>query len=273
MIPCSKLTDRWGRKRCFTLGLTLYGIGALISAVSPNLGVLILGNSVLEGVGHCAPDPAGLHPRDAVVHRPHLARLGLRRDQRARRHRRGGRAADRRRDHDRRSAGAPRSSSRRSSSRSIVLLSRRLVDPLAADPTRPFDAVGAILSGVGMFCIVFGILQAGSNNALLAVFLVVGARLPARRSSSSSAPGSARARRRCSRPGCSRTGRATSRSSRRTSSGWCCWGRRSSSPSSCRRFAATARSRPASSSPRRRSASSSRLSPPSDSPSGSRRRR
>ena len=51
MIPCSKLTDRWGRKRCFMGGLTLYGIGALLSAVSPGLGVLILGNSVLEGVG------------------------------------------------------------------------------------------------------------------------------------------------------------------------------------------------------------------------------
>ena len=51
MIPCSKLTDRWGRKRCFTVGLVLYGIGALLSAVSPGLGVLILGNSVLEGVG------------------------------------------------------------------------------------------------------------------------------------------------------------------------------------------------------------------------------
>ena len=51
MIPCSKLSDRWGRKRCFTLGLVLYGIGALLSAVSPGLGVLILGNSVLEGVG------------------------------------------------------------------------------------------------------------------------------------------------------------------------------------------------------------------------------
>src|SRR5689334_24624230 len=49
MIPCSKLTDRWGRKRCFLLGLTLYGIGALLSAVSPGLGVLILGNSVFEG--------------------------------------------------------------------------------------------------------------------------------------------------------------------------------------------------------------------------------
>ena len=51
MIPGGKLTDRWGRKRCFTLGLTIYGIGALISAVSPGLGVLIIGNSILEGVG------------------------------------------------------------------------------------------------------------------------------------------------------------------------------------------------------------------------------
>src|SRR3954462_4290895 len=51
MIPCSKLTDRWGRKRCFTAGLVLYGIGALLSAIAPGLGVLILGNSLLEGVG------------------------------------------------------------------------------------------------------------------------------------------------------------------------------------------------------------------------------
>src|SRR5215204_5104365 len=51
MIPASKLTDRWGRKRCFIGGLVLYGIGALMSALSPGLGVLILGNSVFEGVG------------------------------------------------------------------------------------------------------------------------------------------------------------------------------------------------------------------------------
>src|SRR3954454_12181389 len=51
MIPGSKLSDRWGRKRCFLVGLTLYGLGAVLSAVSPGLGVLILGNSVLEGVG------------------------------------------------------------------------------------------------------------------------------------------------------------------------------------------------------------------------------
>src|SRR5882672_2851065 len=51
MIPGGKLTDRWGRKRCFTIGLVIYGIGALISALAPGLGVLILGNSILEGIG------------------------------------------------------------------------------------------------------------------------------------------------------------------------------------------------------------------------------
>jgi MFS family permease len=51
MIPCGKLTDRWGRKRCFTIGLVVYGIGAVLSALSPGLGLLILGNSIFEGVG------------------------------------------------------------------------------------------------------------------------------------------------------------------------------------------------------------------------------
>src|ERR1700704_4730113 len=51
MIPGGKLTDRWGRKRCFTVGLTVYGIGAIMSALSPGLGVLVLGNSIFEGVG------------------------------------------------------------------------------------------------------------------------------------------------------------------------------------------------------------------------------
>ena len=35
MIPGGKLTDRYGRKRCFIAGLIVYGIGAVISAVSP----------------------------------------------------------------------------------------------------------------------------------------------------------------------------------------------------------------------------------------------
>src|SRR5215470_9359799 len=51
MIPGGKLSDRYGRKRCFTAGLVLYGIGALLSAVAPGLGVLIIGYSIFQGVG------------------------------------------------------------------------------------------------------------------------------------------------------------------------------------------------------------------------------
>jgi len=57
----------------------------------------------------------------------------------------------------------------------IILLSRRVVDPLPPDPTRPFDAVGAVLSAVGMFFVVFGILQADNDGVLMAVLLAVGA--------------------------------------------------------------------------------------------------
>jgi uncharacterized ion transporter superfamily protein YfcC len=33
MIPGSKLTDIWGRKFCFRIGLLVYGAGALVAAV------------------------------------------------------------------------------------------------------------------------------------------------------------------------------------------------------------------------------------------------
>src|SRR6476619_2014593 len=34
MIPGSKLTDMWGRKFCFRLGLMIYGAGAIVAALS-----------------------------------------------------------------------------------------------------------------------------------------------------------------------------------------------------------------------------------------------
>jgi MFS family permease len=173
MIPCSKLTDRWGRKRCLMIGLTLYGIGALVSAVAPSLGVLILGNSVLEGVGTALLIPpvyilATLWFSDTTSRAWAFGAIsGL-----------GGIGA----------AAGPLIGGVITTAISwraafvfqalvvatIVLLSRRLDDPLPPDPTRPFDAVGAILSAVGMFFIVFGILQAGHHNTLLVVSLVVG---------------------------------------------------------------------------------------------------
>jgi MFS family permease len=59
----------------------------------------------------------------------------------------------------------------------VVLLSRRITDPLPADPSRHFDTGGAVLSAAGMFFIVIGILQIGINGLLLVVFLVLGAGL------------------------------------------------------------------------------------------------
>ena len=271
MIPCSKLTDRWGRKRCFICGLTLYGVGALISAVSPNLGVLILGNSVLEGVGTAFLIPpvyilATLWFNDLTSRAWAFGVIsGL-----------GGIGA----------AAGPLIGGVITTAISwrvafvfqavvvatIVLLSRRLEDPLEPDPTRPFDAIGAILSGVGMFCLVFGILQAGTQQRAagdppgdrgglpLAFFLFI------------------RARERAGKEPLLSTGLFKNRTCNLAlvtqNIQWLMlMGTRSSSPCSCRRFAGTARSRPASSSPRRRSGSSSRPLPPSASPGGSRRGR
>src|SRR5436190_15143911 len=51
MIPGSKLTDIWGRRRCFMLGLAVYGLGALIASLAQGLTTLIIGYSLLEGIG------------------------------------------------------------------------------------------------------------------------------------------------------------------------------------------------------------------------------
>jgi predicted MFS family arabinose efflux permease len=57
----------------------------------------------------------------------------------------------------------------------IVVLSRRIDDPLPPDPTSPFDPLGAVLSAVGMLFVVLGILQADNDGALMAVLVAVGA--------------------------------------------------------------------------------------------------
>jgi MFS family permease len=51
MIPGSKLTDIWGRKRCLLIGLVIYGLGALLATIALTLGPLVVGYSLFEGVG------------------------------------------------------------------------------------------------------------------------------------------------------------------------------------------------------------------------------
>ena len=51
MITGSKLTDIFGRKRVFIVGVWTYAIGAGLTAISPNIAVMIVGWSFLEGIG------------------------------------------------------------------------------------------------------------------------------------------------------------------------------------------------------------------------------
>lgn len=51
MIPGSKLTDIWGRKRCFVIGLVIYGAGAVLAASAQGLPLMLIGYSIGEGVG------------------------------------------------------------------------------------------------------------------------------------------------------------------------------------------------------------------------------
>src|SRR6186997_3677444 len=51
MITGGKLGQILGRKRAFSIGCVIYGCGSLITALAPNLVVLIIGWSFLEGVG------------------------------------------------------------------------------------------------------------------------------------------------------------------------------------------------------------------------------
>ncbi len=173
MIPGGKLTDRYGRKRCFTVGLVVYGIGALLSAVAPGLGVLILGNSILEGVG-----TALLIPPVYILATLLFTGVAARARAFGAISAMGGIGA----------AAGPLIGGLITSAISwraafifqaliigvILVLSRRLEDPLPADPARSFDTGGAVLSAVGLILVVMGILAADNNLWLMLVLIVAG---------------------------------------------------------------------------------------------------
>jgi len=58
MIPGGNVGALIGRRRAFALGLVIYGSGSLLTALSPNLTVLIIGWSGLEGLGAALIMPA-----------------------------------------------------------------------------------------------------------------------------------------------------------------------------------------------------------------------
>jgi MFS family permease len=173
MIPGGKLSDLYGRKRCFTAGLGLYGIGAILSAISPGLGILILGNSIFEGVG-----TALLIPPVYILTTLLFTNLTSRARAFGAISALGGIGA----------AAGPLIGGLITSAISwraafvfqalviavILWLSRQIRDPLPPDPSRPFDTGGAILSAVGLVLLVTGILAADNNLWLMLALIVAG---------------------------------------------------------------------------------------------------
>jgi MFS family permease len=158
MIPGSKLTDIWGRKRCFLTGLIVYGAGALIAALAPGLGLMIFGYSILEGVGSALlippiyilvtvafPDIKSRAKYFGVV--SGAAGLGA--------------------------AAGPLIGGLITSGiswrasfglqvivvGSIVVLGRRIIEPARSVRKPRFDLTGAVLSAAGLFFVVLGLLE------------------------------------------------------------------------------------------------------------------
>ncbi|WP_217899949.1 MFS transporter [Rhodococcoides kyotonense] len=174
MIPGGTVTDLWGRKRCFVLGLSLFGVGALLSAFSPGLWLLFLGNSILEGVGTALLIPP-VYILATVLFTDMKSRArafgvitGM-----------GGIGA----------AAGPLIGGLITTAidwraafvfqalivGAVVLMSRRIEDPLPADPTKPFDGVGALLSAAGLVSLVMGILQVDNDVTASAILVAAGA--------------------------------------------------------------------------------------------------
>ena len=177
MIPGSKLTDIWGRKFCFILGLLIYAAGALLAALSQGLALLTVGYSLLEGVGSALLIPPiyilitvffdDLKDRAkwfGVV--SGAAGLG--------------------------SAAGPLIGGLITSYISwrasfllqvlvvlaIALMARRITDPPLPEKRPRFDVVGAVLSAAGLFVLVFGILQTntyGWGSARVWILVAAGA--------------------------------------------------------------------------------------------------
>ena len=159
MITGGKLGAILGRKRAFSIGCVIYGCGSLITALAPNLAVLIVGWSVLEGIGAALIMPAVVALVASNFARPERPRAyGL--------------VA---------SAGAiavaagPLIGGLFTTYASwryvfvgevlvvliILALTRRMADTPAEHGTR-LDLVGTVLSALGLGLMVFAILKAGS---------------------------------------------------------------------------------------------------------------
>jgi MFS family permease len=161
MIPGSKLTDIWGRKLCFRVGLLVYGAGAVVAALSQDLNGLVAGYSLGQGVG-----TALLIPPVYILATVFTTTVKMR----ARAFGAISAAAGIG------SAAGPLIGGLITSATTwrvafgvqalivllILYLARRIAEPAMQGPKPRFDFLGAVLSAAGLVTIVVGILQAGT---------------------------------------------------------------------------------------------------------------
>ena len=165
MIPGSKLTDIWGRKRCFIIGLAVYAVGGLLALLSQGLPQLIVGYSLLEGVGSALMIPpiyilVTVSFPDVKSRARYFGVVSGA----------GGLGA----------AAGPLIGGVVTSAISwrasfglqvlvvawIILLARKINDPARTGPKPRFDLTGAILSALGLFFVVLGLLQSRTYGFL-----------------------------------------------------------------------------------------------------------
>jgi MFS family permease len=60
LIVGGRLGDLYGHRRIFIIGLVLFGTGSLMAALSQSVGVLIVGEAIIEGIGAAMMMPATL---------------------------------------------------------------------------------------------------------------------------------------------------------------------------------------------------------------------
>ncbi len=68
MLTGGKLGDIWGRRRAFAIGSCVYGLGSALTAVSWSVPTLMLGWSILEGIGAALVLPALVALTASVYH-------------------------------------------------------------------------------------------------------------------------------------------------------------------------------------------------------------
>ena len=60
LLPMSRLSDIYGRKRIFIIGATLFGVGSLLASFAKSTQILFIGESLMEAIGAAMMLPASL---------------------------------------------------------------------------------------------------------------------------------------------------------------------------------------------------------------------